>query len=276
MLSAFLDALTYTLTLAAAFATCILAYLALKGFNTWKEQLKAKNEYELARRIFINTHKYKDAISEVRFPLMKLPTEPAPIGHPLKEDPEFIHFYWEHKLYEKRWNKVSSIYAELGPDLIEAKAVWGNKLQKLFNKLFDIETELEINFNLFMDYKNPDTNKAYQMELKSQLKRIEAIVHEDLIKVGGDHYKKDLLSAIEEIEKYLTPKIHYASNDKKTSFLRNKTTAVTVGICILFVLVFATKWRTCYQEINDHKEAIAVLSQEHTRSLHHIEHLREG
>lgn len=83
------------------------------------------------------------------------------------------------------------------------------------------------------------------------------------------------ISAVEEIEEYLTPKIYYASNDKKPP-LRNKTTAVTVGICILFVLVFATKWRTCYQEINDHKEAIAVLSQEHTRSLHHIEHLREG
>lgn len=132
MSSAFLDALKYTLTLAAAFATCILAHLALKGFNAWKEQLKVKNEYELARRIFINTHKYKDAISEVRFPLMKLSTEPAPIDHPLKGDPEFTHFYWEHELYEKRWDKVSSIYAELSPDLIEAKAVWGNKLQELF------------------------------------------------------------------------------------------------------------------------------------------------
>ncbi len=70
------------------------------------------------------------------------------------------------------------------------------------------------------------------------------------------------ISAVEEIEEYLTPKIHYTSNDKKISPLRNKTTAVI--ICIFFVLVFATKWRTCYQEINNHKEEIAVLSQEHT------------
>lgn len=265
MPSAFLDALTYTLTLAAAFATCILAYLALKGFNTWKEQLKVKNEHELARRIFINIHKYKDAISEVRNSCMWLSTEPAPIDHPLREDPAFIHFYWECKLYEKRWDKVNNICAELKSDLIEAKVVWGGKLQELFNNVFDLEKKLKSNFIMFMDYKNPSTTDEGTLEyLKTKSKEMTAIVYEDFTKVGGDRYKKDLLSAIEEIEEYLTPKIHYASNDKKTFPLRNKTTAVTVGICILFVLVFATKWRTCYQEINDHKEEIAVLSQEHT------------
>ncbi|WP_286677283.1 hypothetical protein [Aminobacterium sp. EBM-42] len=72
------------------------------------------------------------------------------------------------------------------------------------------------------------------------------------------------ISAVEEIEEYLLLLKFTMLPMIKKPPLRNKTTAVTVGICILFVLVFATKWETSSQEINNHKEEIAVLSQEHT------------
>jgi hypothetical protein len=63
------DLLSNTLQTLATVAAVTVGYM---GLSTWKKQLKGKTEYQLARRCLIGIYKLRDAINEVRHPLISL------------------------------------------------------------------------------------------------------------------------------------------------------------------------------------------------------------
>ncbi len=46
------------------------AFFAWKGLSIWKNQYKAKNNHELARRLLISIYEYRDAIRYIRNPVV--------------------------------------------------------------------------------------------------------------------------------------------------------------------------------------------------------------
>ena len=52
--------------------------IAFKGLETWKRQSKGQTEFELARRILITLFKYRDAIDNIRHPVIWAYEMPRP------------------------------------------------------------------------------------------------------------------------------------------------------------------------------------------------------
>jgi hypothetical protein len=183
------------------------AFVAVKGLNTWKRQLKGQSEYELARRILVSIFKYRDAILNVRHPAMWAYEMPSPSLDEEKDmTQEQLRFYGTSKAYQARWDKVQTERTSLYPDLLESEAIWGDELKKLFKELFKLESELFTCVQNYVTLINPDTDKSYKkaiMEIKSKRRDI---LYDDL-SVNGDDYKKEFQSHIDKIEKYLKPKL---------------------------------------------------------------------
>lgn len=183
------------------------AAVAIKGLSTWQRQLKGHAEYELSRRILVSLFKFRDAINDVRHPAMWAYEMPAPNDEEAeKMTPDEVRFYGTSRDYQARWDKVRNENTNLYADLLEAEALWGNELKTLFKAVFDLEHELMAAIRHYLERINPDTPQS----LKDALRRIDEkrrdIMYDDFSD-EGDEFKNDFRIAVENIEKYLKPKL---------------------------------------------------------------------
>ena len=121
---------------------------------------------------------------------------------------EQIRFYGSSKGYQNRWDKVQSERTSLYADLLEAEALWGIGLKNLFKEVFDLEHELFTSVRHYIELINPSTSEASKDAIIKINEKRRDIMYDDLSD-EPDEFKKDLISAIEKIEKYLKPKLSH-------------------------------------------------------------------
>jgi hypothetical protein len=185
------------------------AFVAVKGLGTWQRQLKGQFEYKLSRRILVTLFKYRDAINGVRNPVMLVYEMPSPSEDEVsKMSREQIRFYGTSEAYQARWDKVQAERTSLYADLLEAEAIWGDELKQLFKKVFDLEHELFTRVRRYIELINPDTSEASKKAIMEINNKTRDIMYDDLGE-EPDEYKKDLIAAIEQIEKYIKPKLSH-------------------------------------------------------------------
>lgn len=185
------------------------AVVAVKGLSTWQRQLKGQSEYELSRRILVTLFKYRDAINGVRHPAMWAYEMPSPSEEEAeKMTPAQISFYGTSKAYQARWDKVHKEKTSLYADLLEAEAIWGSDLKQLFKNIYDLEHELFTRIRHYIELINPEIKESSKEAIRKIYEKNRDIMYDDLGE-EPDEYKADFISAIEEIEKYLKPKLSH-------------------------------------------------------------------
>lgn len=191
-------------------AAIIGAIVAVKGLGTWQRQLKGQSEYELSRRILVTLFKYRDSINGVRNPMMWAYEMPLPSEEEAKKmSQEQASFYGTSKAYQNRWDKVKIEKISLYADLLESEAIWSIELKELFKPIFKLEHELFIKVRHHIELIDPDTNKAKREAITKIDEKSRDIMYDIMSDEEPDEYKKDLLSAIEDVEKYLKPKLKH-------------------------------------------------------------------
>ena len=90
------------------------ATVTIYGVNTWRKQLKAKSEYDLAKRVLINVYKVRDAFMTVH---------------------TFLRFA-DAQTIDAKFTKLAEASSNLEIELLEAKAMWGDNSE--FNKTFNL------------------------------------------------------------------------------------------------------------------------------------------
>jgi len=185
------------------------ATVAVKGLGTWQRQLKGQSEYELSRRILVTLFKYRDAINDVRHPVMwayEMPNPPEEEAKTMSDSQ--VRSYGTSKAYQARWDKVQTERAALYADMLEAEALWGAELNSLFKTVFDLQHELFTKIRHYLELINPDTSDASKEAIKNIDGKSRDIMY-DISTDEPDEYKQDLLNAIERIELYLKPKLSH-------------------------------------------------------------------
>lgn len=186
-------------------AAIIGAYVALTGLYTWSRQLKGSVEYDLTRRLLKSTYKLRDAVRNVRNPVMtsnEMPEPPNENAENMRYDQ--IRHYGIEKAYQARWDQVYEIRRELQADMLEAEAIWGTAVYDVFKGLFDLQTELFINVRNYIGVSNPDLNQAIRDALHKAMNQKRDVLYE-LSADEPDEFTKDVSAAIAEVETYLKP-----------------------------------------------------------------------
>ena len=183
--------------------------VAIKGLNTWKRQLKGNSEYNLSRRLLVSLFKYRDAIKGVRHPAIWTNEMPSPPEDEVQDmTEEKLRFYGTSKAYQARWEKVQNERTSLYADLLEAEALWDDKLKGLYKVVFDLEHELATRIRNYLDLMNPDTDKEYKEAIRKIMKESRDIMY-DKFNDEKDEYIMDFKVGVENIEKYLKPKLSH-------------------------------------------------------------------
>ena len=121
---------------------------------------------------------------------------------------EQVGFYGRSKAYQARWDKVQTERTNLYADLLEAEAIWGDELKKMFKVLFELEHELLTSIRHHIDLINPDTDERSKEAIRNINSTRREIMYDDLSD-EGDEYRKTFKAGVEDIEKYLKPKLSH-------------------------------------------------------------------
>jgi hypothetical protein len=110
-------------------AVGIGAYAALSGLNTWREQLRGKTEYELARRLMRSALDVRDMANSFRHPAIG----GGEMLDALREsgiDPAKVDLITDKRatplVYQRRWSRVAKAMSDLHVEILEAEVLWGD------------------------------------------------------------------------------------------------------------------------------------------------------
>ncbi|MGK2849019.1 MAG: hypothetical protein ACSLEX_03050 [Minisyncoccota bacterium] len=172
-------------------ATIAGIFLAIKGFSTWKDQLRGKTDYELARRYLRAIYKVRDAIKFVRNPF--IPVEE--MGVALKQSgktQEDDSRETTRMVYNLRWKKVNEAESDLRVELLEAEVSWGQEALDVEKDFHACVIKIYVALKMYLDFDNSSERRKEDKEL--------------IYDQGeNDKFNKELDSAIKKIEKYLAP-----------------------------------------------------------------------
>lgn len=103
------------------------AVVAVMGLRTWRKQLKGRAEYDLARRLLRATLELRDAIQDLRRPLMSAGEIAAAAEEAGVEiDPQGVdNAEAIAAARSKRWRAVQEAASALRIEELEAEVLWG-------------------------------------------------------------------------------------------------------------------------------------------------------
>ena len=198
-------------TLLAGSAACFGAFIAFKGLSSWRDQRSWEADSELARKILILLYRHRDAISHVRNPAIWVDESEAVLTEEdKKEDRDFQRYLGTAKVYEKRWEKITSVRSELYPLLLEADAIWQGEAKDMMMPLHELEVELKITVQRYLRATNPRITEETRRHAEKRLNQKRDVLYEDYS--PDDEFKTDYQTRLESIERFLQSKM-VAKND---------------------------------------------------------------
>lgn len=183
------------------------AIVAVKGLSTWKRQINGQAEYNLSKNLLTNLFKYRDTISNIRHPFMSSREQtPPPDEERQKMTPEQIRHYGTFKAYDARWNKLAEVRPQIYANMIEAEALWGDEITKLWEKMIDKENDLLIAIQDYLTFINPDIDFFDKEHLKPEHRNVRKIVFQGS---RDDPFKPEFDSRLKELTNYLKDRLKH-------------------------------------------------------------------
>jgi hypothetical protein len=130
-------------------------YVAWTGLNTWKKQLTANAERDLARRVLIAVYKVRDAVHRI-ITFAELVAD--------KEAPSEA----AQKILKEKIVELEQTCASLDIELLEAEAVWGDEI--IYNASFTLFRSRVALFD------NKATDDQFIEQMKQDIERIEDLL----------------------------------------------------------------------------------------------------
>jgi hypothetical protein len=186
-------------------AGVIGAYVALRGLNTWNRQLKGGVEYDLTRRLLKQTYRLREAIKGVRNPVMWGGEMTSPSEEEAKDmSREQLRFHGLANAYQKRWDKVTEVRADLQTELLEGEVLWGQEIHNRFEPIFKLQHELYVAVHFYVTVCNPDTPEHSRDAREKAMGKNRDILY-DISGETEDEFSNDVTQAVKSIEAFLKP-----------------------------------------------------------------------
>lgn len=184
-------------------AACIGAWVAIKGLNAWRRQLRGKTDYELARKILRASYKVREAIRAVRHPAIWNPEFAAAEKQVVVENDDLKRFPDAARLfavYQVRWSELSAAVTELDAEAFEAEISWGAPFRAKLLELRKLVSLLRWAVDRHIE-KMADSSGRMQPPNQE----VDDLIYDKSGKRGPDDFAQKIQSAVSEIEEALRP-----------------------------------------------------------------------
>ena len=171
-------------SIAVAISAPLTAFIAWKGLNSWKEQHKARAEfekerqkakidYDLANKTLLAVYEFRNGIDIVRDPLISIQV-PTALEAPHLSDEQRL-FEGEKNRYEGRLSQLLKPRNKLVENLLEIEVLWGNKPRDEIIKMIKLSDELINAVYHALRERCPDNSEVDKLYGSENLKIIKKI-----------------------------------------------------------------------------------------------------
>jgi hypothetical protein len=170
--------------------------IGVLGLGTWRRQLRGSSEYEVAKKILINTYQVCNRMQAVRSPLTFLQKDEVDAGRKLEE---------EQRVYNERLQALFEKWAELRALSLETRAIWGTEAEdrtKPIEKLArELRAEVWLHFWLAGAYAGPGTTVDNSPERIAANDKAIYWVSDD------DEFSSKIIAAVKHVEEFFRPRM---------------------------------------------------------------------
>ena len=194
---------------ATSLAACGGLYIAWMGLNTWKEQIKWQNDFDLSRRILLAIYQFRDAVAAARSPFMWADEMRQDDGTPLtgRETANERHAGTD-RAHRRRWEPISKHNSEVYALLLEAEAVWGREPKELWLAVQKLQNELLAETEMLVEANSPDNIRSDNFyPTKEDRVKSRQIVYSNKIGDQENEFTERLQSAFEKVEDFVRAKM---------------------------------------------------------------------
>jgi hypothetical protein len=165
-LEIFRDVLSTVFNAVVAGASIFGAYLAYRGLNTWREQVRHNSEYEIAKRLIMSALRLRDAIDSFRNPFMtsaELTPEEAKGLDPApgKNGPSLSDLVWPI-----RWKRVQEAASNFYVVTLEAEVIWEEKIDSIARRIRECVSELHSSATLYREMTGNDDPDSHRVKIE--------------------------------------------------------------------------------------------------------------
>lgn len=184
-------------------AAVVGAIVAVRGLNAWRQQLKGKTDYELARKLLKASYKVREEIRSVRHPAIwsseavAAEKEVKIEEDRLKENPNAARAC---AVYQVRWNRLAEAITELEAEAFEAEVSWGGPAKVKLAELLKLVAMLRLAVSQQIEAMIDDSSHA-----RRRNNEIENIVYDTSEPSKPDDFALKVQAAISAIEDFLRP-----------------------------------------------------------------------
>jgi len=159
----------------------------------------------LAKRVLRNVYRLRDALGQVRSPLITSSETAFALkeaGIELKPKDASAHANSQAAVYQLRWRKVTDAFRDLEVDAVEVEALWGKEASDHVVALRRNVNSLLAALELYLrDLQVPEAGILNAATRRA----FEEIIHRMGEKEEDDKYARDLSAAISRIEQIARP-----------------------------------------------------------------------
>lgn len=181
----------------------LAGFVGVSGLKIWRKQVRGTAEHDLALRMLKELYQFHmvlDAGRIARVYESEVKQQDASLSISREE------YYRCLELgFERRIEKITSIYAELSASALSAKAVWNEGAQDLLCDIRELKLEYEeyvrqklLSVNPFLSCEQRDNSKDKLAPGRDVLRESNTI---------SDEFGQTLEAAVQEVEKYLRSKL---------------------------------------------------------------------
>src|SRR5437016_7623030 len=174
-------------------AVCAVGGLIIAGLGlrTWRQELRGRAEYELARRVMILVYKVRDGLEFVQHPTVYVTEwQTRPGRDESKQEMEEQDLQYA---YNMRLKTPNDARRELHVELLEVEAIWGDVLKAVARRLSQVYAELAVTAMMYVETRSGDHKRlGYSAEDKRRFWEVVFNVGEP-----GAKFRRELNEAIQ-------------------------------------------------------------------------------
>lgn len=143
-------------SIATAIAAVVGVGIAWKGLRSWRDEVRGRAKYDVARRVLRAVYEIRNGIAVVRSPFIREGEDGAERG-----DDDAERTRADHQRPDLRWQTVTRPMADLQVALLDAEVLFGSAFAEAFKELYQLVHELGLNRRYLAEgLANPEMARA--------------------------------------------------------------------------------------------------------------------
>lgn len=188
-------------------SAALAAYFAYLGLSTWRDELKGRAEYQLAKDTLKAVYKVRDAFKHVRNPVTFISEYPehlvGPTGPQNPKDQHEAQVY----AYQQRFQKLDDAFQELEDLNLDAQVEWGPEFSHVIEKLRRCRVDLLMAVQSHLREMNPQGPGALPDRTQEQIRRQDAVLYDPGGNAEPNEFDEQINEAVAEFEPWLRPHV---------------------------------------------------------------------